>query len=146
MLLAATTPPRLATLILVCALTVVSLNMFLPSLSNIAAEFGADYGLVNLSIAGYAATTAVLQVVMGPLSDRFGRRPVILAALAAQTLNEWVKRVERDSGRVPGILGDVAAKLKALERENRELRQANEILRKASAYFAQAELDRRFKR
>jgi hypothetical protein len=145
MLLAATTPPRLATLILVCALTVVSLNMFLPSLSNIAAEFGADYGLVNLSIAGYAATTAVLQVVMGPLSDRFGRRPVILAALAAQTLNEWVKRVERDSGRVPGILGDVAAKLKALERENRELRQANEILRKASAYFAQAELDRRFK-
>jgi hypothetical protein len=146
MLLAATTPPRLATLILVCALTVVSLNMFLPSLSNIAAEFGADYGLVNLSIAGYAATTAVLQVVMGPLSDRLGRRPVILAALAAQTLNEWVKRVERDSGRVPGILGDVAAKLKALERENRELRQANEILRKASAYFAQAELDRRFKR
>ena len=63
MLLATTTPPRLATLILVCALTVVSLNMFLPSLSNIAAEFGAYYDLVNLSIAGYAATTAVLQVV-----------------------------------------------------------------------------------
>jgi transposase-like protein len=45
----------------------------------------------------------------------------------------------------PGVTSDVAAKLKALERENRELRQANEILRKASAYFAQAELDRRFK-
>jgi len=62
-----------------------------------------------------------------------------------QTLNEWVKQVERDSGRKPGVTTDMAARLKALERENRELRQANEILRKASAYFAQAELDRRFK-
>ena len=52
---------------------------------------------------------------------------------------------DRDSGRGAGIPADVADKLKALERENRELRQANEILRKASAYFAQAELDRRFK-
>ena len=63
----------------------------------------------------------------------------------AQTLHEWVKKADRDSGRTPGIPADVAEKLKALERENRELRQANEILRKASAYFAQAELDRRFK-
>jgi transposase len=62
-----------------------------------------------------------------------------------QTLNEWVKKAERDSGRTPGLTTDMAAKLKALERENRELRQANEILRKASAYFAQAELDRRYK-
>ena len=62
----------------------------------------------------------------------------------AQTLNEWVKKAERDSGK-PGLTSDMAAKLKALERENRELRQANEILRKASAYFAQAELDRRWK-
>ena len=63
----------------------------------------------------------------------------------AQTLSEWVKKAEVDSGRKPGLTTDMAAKLKALERENRELRQANEILRKASAYFAQAELDRRFK-
>ena len=62
----------------------------------------------------------------------------------AQTLNEWVKKAERDSGK-PGLTSDVTARLKALERENRELRQANEILRKASAYFAQAELDRRHK-
>jgi transposase-like protein len=62
-----------------------------------------------------------------------------------QTLNEWVKKAERDSGRTPGLTTDMAAKLKALERENRELRQANQILRKASAYFAQAELDRRYK-
>jgi transposase-like protein len=63
----------------------------------------------------------------------------------SQTLNEWVKQAERDSGHKPGLTSDMAAKLKALERENRELRQANEILRKASAYFAQAELDRRYK-
>ena len=62
----------------------------------------------------------------------------------AQTLNEWVKKAERDSGK-RGLTSDMAARLKALERENRELRQANEILRKASAYFAQAELDRRHK-
>ena len=61
----------------------------------------------------------------------------------AQTLNEWIKKAEVDSGRKPGLTTDVAAKLKALERENRELRRANEILRKASAYFVQAELDRR---
>ena len=62
-----------------------------------------------------------------------------------QTLNEWVKKAEVDSGVRSGLPTEVAEKLKALERENRELRQANEILRKASAYFAQAELDRRFK-
>ena len=63
----------------------------------------------------------------------------------AQTLHEWVKKAEVDSGARLGIPSDVAERLKAVERENRELRQANEILRKASAYFAQAELDRRFK-
>ena len=63
----------------------------------------------------------------------------------AQLLNEWVKKAEVDSGVRGGLPTEVAEKLKALERENRELRQANEILRKASAYFAMAELDRRFK-
>ena len=62
-----------------------------------------------------------------------------------QTLNEWVKKGEVDSGRRAGIPSETAGKIKALERENRELRQANEILRKASAYFAMAELDRRSK-
>jgi transposase-like protein len=56
-----------------------------------------------------------------------------------------VKRAEVDSGRKAGVTTDERERLKALERENRELRQANEILRKASAYFAQAELDRRWK-
>ncbi len=59
----------------------------------------------------------------------------------AQTLDEWVKKAERDRGARAGVPTDVATKLKALERENRELRQANEILCKASAYFTQAELD-----
>ena len=61
----------------------------------------------------------------------------------AQTLLEWMKKAEVDNGKRAGVPTDMAEKLKALERENRELRQANEILRKASAYFAQAELDRR---
>ena len=86
------------------------------------------------------------------LLDHEGEHPSRWAAImsisakigcSAQTLNEWVKKAEVDSGRKPGLTTDMAAKLKTLERENRELRQANEILRKASAYFAQAELDRR---
>jgi len=63
-----------------------------------------------------------------------------------QTLHEWVKKAEVDSGKRAGVPTEMAERLKGLERENRELRQANEILRKASAYFAQAELDRPFKR
>ena len=63
----------------------------------------------------------------------------------AQTLLEWLKKAEIDSGKRAGVPIDMAEKLKALGRENRELRQVNEILRKASAYFAQAELDRRVK-
>jgi transposase len=62
---------------------------------------------------------------------------------APQTLNEWVKKTEVDRGQRAGVSSEMAERLKALERENRELKQANEILRKASAYFAQAELDRR---
>ena len=65
---------------------------------------------------------------------------------AAQTLNEWVKKAEVDSGLRGGVPSEISEKMKALEREVRELRQANEILRKASAYFAQAELDRPLKR
>jgi len=64
---------------------------------------------------------------------------------SANTLNDWVKKAEVDGGKRAGIPSDMSERLKALERENRELRQANEILRKASAYFAMAELDRRSK-
>ena len=61
----------------------------------------------------------------------------------SETLRHWVRQVERDTGRRPGLTTEERERLKALERENRELTRANEILRKASAFFAQAELDRR---
>ncbi len=64
----------------------------------------------------------------------------------AETLRGWVRQHERDSGQREGVTSADKERIKALERENRELRQANEILRKASAYFAQAELDRPFRR
>lgn len=64
---------------------------------------------------------------------------------SAHTLNGWVKRAEVDSGKRAGVPTELAERLKALARENRELRQANEILRRASTYFAMAELDRRSK-
>ena len=63
----------------------------------------------------------------------------------AETLRGWVRQAERDQGQRAGPTSEERERIKTLERENRELRQANEILRKASAYFAQAELDRRFK-
>lgn len=82
--------------------------------------------------------------------DDYGSRWAAISSIAekigctSETLRRWVKVSERNGGSAP-TGGDANARLKALERENRELRQANEILRKASAYFAQAELDRRFK-
>jgi transposase len=62
-----------------------------------------------------------------------------------ETLRKWVRRTERDEGRRPGLTSQERERLQELERENRELRRANEILRKASAFFAQAELDRKAK-
>ena len=63
----------------------------------------------------------------------------------AETLRKWVRQAERDQGKRPGLTTEERERLKQLERENRELRRANAILREASAYFAQAELDRRRK-
>jgi len=63
----------------------------------------------------------------------------------AETLRRWVRQDERDHGRRPGLTTDERQRLKELERENRDLKRANDILRKASAFFAQAELDRRAK-
>ncbi len=78
---AAQTPPTLITLIFATALSVLSLNMFLPSLAHMSEDFAVDYGLVNLSVAGYLAVSAILQLIMGPLSDRYGRRPVLLICM-----------------------------------------------------------------
>jgi transposase len=72
---------------------------------------------------------------MGSISSKIG--------CTAETLRKWVRQAEVDAGRRGGLTSDERARMKELERENRELRRANEILKKASAYFAQAELDRR---
>ena len=63
----------------------------------------------------------------------------------AETLRKWVRRAEQDEGKRAGLTTDERERLKALEWENRELKRANEILKTASAFFAQAELDRRLK-
>ena len=68
------------------------------------------------------------------------------SAASGEALRNWVRQSERDRGQRAGPTTEERERIKALERENRELRQANEILRKASAYFAMAELDRPFKR
>jgi transposase len=74
---------------------------------------------------------------MGSIAGKIG--------CTTETLRKWVRQAERDQGQRPGATTEERERIKALEREVRELRQANEILRKASAYFAQAELDRRSK-
>jgi transposase len=74
---------------------------------------------------------------IGSIANKIGCTP--------ETLRKWVRRAERDQGLRSGMTSSDREQLKALERENRELKRANEILRKASAYFAQAELDRRVK-
>lgn len=77
----ATTPPHLVTLIVLTAVSVLSLNMVLPSLASIASDLDADYATVSFAVSGYLAVTAVVLLVVGPLSDRVGRRPVLLGAL-----------------------------------------------------------------
>ena len=74
---------------------------------------------------------------MQSISQKLGCTP--------ESLRRWVRRSERDAGKRPGLTTDERKRLKELERETRELRRANEILRKAAAFFAQAELDRRGK-
>jgi DHA1 family bicyclomycin/chloramphenicol resistance-like MFS transporter len=77
-----TTPPHLSTLILIAGLAALSMNIFLPSLPNMAAYFGVDYAVMQLSVALYLGAGAVMQVIIGPLSDRFGRRKLLLWSMA----------------------------------------------------------------
>ncbi len=77
-----TTPPHIVTLVLFAGLSAMAMNIFLPSLTTMTEWFGTDYRLMQLSVALYLAVNAVLQVVIGPVSDRFGRRPVILWSCA----------------------------------------------------------------
>jgi len=73
-----TTPPHISTLILLAGLSALAMNIFLPSLPGMVAYFDTSYGLIQLSVALYLGVNATLQVLMGPISDRWGRRPVIL--------------------------------------------------------------------
>lgn len=79
---AARTPPHLVTLALLTGLSVLTLNMFLPALPAMAEDFRASPQVMAWAVSGYMLASGLLQLVMGPLSDRFGRRPVMLAALA----------------------------------------------------------------
>lgn len=79
-------PPRFHILILLALISVIPLNMFVPSLPKIAEDYGVDYGVVNIAIGGYAIVMAVTQIIGGLLSDRFGRRPVALVSLGIFTI------------------------------------------------------------
>ena len=76
-----TTPPHIATLVLVCGLAALCMNIFLPSLPAMAEHFSTDYAIMQFAVSGYLAGTAVLQLAIGPLSDLFGRRPVLIAGI-----------------------------------------------------------------
>lgn len=73
------TPPHVFTLVLMAGVGALSLNVFLPSLPSMAEHFGVEYSLMQLSVSLYLATTAFVQIAIGPLSDRYGRRPTVLA-------------------------------------------------------------------
>ena len=76
-----TTPPHIVTLVLIAGIGALNMNALLPSLPAMAAWFGTDYAVMQLAISAYLAMTAVLQLIVGPLSDRFGRRPVLIGAI-----------------------------------------------------------------
>ena len=75
------TPPHILTLVLLAGIGALNMSIFLPSLNHMAEYFGTDYAIMQLSVSGYLAVTAVLQIVIGPIADRFGRRPVVLGSL-----------------------------------------------------------------
>ena len=102
-------------------------NRFLPEVRQRAVRMVLDHG------GDHASQWAAI----GSIAAKIG--------CTAETLRKWVRLAECDAGQRPGAMTEERERIKALEREVRELRQANEILRKASAYFAMAELDRRSK-
>lgn len=77
-----TTPPHIITLVVIAGVAALCMNLFLPSLSAMALYFEIDYAVMQFAVSGYLAATALLQLVIGPLSDLFGRRPVMLASIA----------------------------------------------------------------
>lgn len=96
MLRPATTPPHLFTLIFLTANSVLTLNMFVPSLAHMAEDFGVEYSVMGLALGSYLAMTAVTQLFMGPMSDRYGRRPVVLVGMAIFTVASLVCSLTHD--------------------------------------------------
>lgn len=78
--------PKLITLILLTAISVLSLNMFLPSLAQMASSLEVSYAVISVAVGGYMVVSSALQLIIGPLSDMYGRRPVILAGMAIFTV------------------------------------------------------------
>lgn len=77
-----TTPPHIITLVVIAGVAALCMNVFLPSLAAMALYFEVDYAVMQFAVSGYLAATACLQLIIGPLSDLFGRRPVMLASIA----------------------------------------------------------------
>ncbi len=77
-----TTPPHIITLVVIAGVAALCMNLFLPSLAAMALHFETDYAVMQFAVSGYLAATACLQLLIGPLSDLFGRRPVMLASIA----------------------------------------------------------------
>jgi DHA1 family bicyclomycin/chloramphenicol resistance-like MFS transporter len=81
-----TTPPHIFTLVMLSGISALTMSIFLPSLNHMAEHFGVDYAVMQFAVSGYLLATAVLQMVIGPLSDRLGRRPVVIGALGVFVL------------------------------------------------------------
>ena len=77
-----TTAPHIATLTILAGVSAMIMNMFLPSLTNMAAHFDVPYSVIQLSVPVYLGASAILQIIIGPLSDKYGRRPVLLWGLS----------------------------------------------------------------
>lgn len=85
-----TTPPHVSTLVVVAGLAALTMNIFLPSLASMATHFGTSYAVMQLAVSAYLAGTAALQLVIGPLSDLYGRRPVMLGCIALLALGSVI--------------------------------------------------------
>jgi len=89
-------PPHIVTLVAIAGLSALTMNIFLPSLPSMAKDLGVSYGTIQILISGYIAVTALIQIVIGPLSDRFGRRPTVIGSLVILLLATLVCMVATD--------------------------------------------------
>lgn len=142
----ARTPPSLVTLTLLTATSVLTMNMIVPSLGNIARDLGAEYAVISLALGGYLAVTALVQLSAGPLSDRVGRRPVILGALTLFSLASVGCALAQDAATflafrmVQAAVISGAALSQAIVRDTTEGAQAARLLAQIAMAMALAPL------